>query len=321
MFWAPDLQEIRAMLGASCSPGRADEGYIAAEAAAARYGFQDYELHAWHAISCTYLAGQKLRTRTAASGPANKLLYNVEDLDKIHRARQTTLKAPYVDAEGTWLQQATATKRYGLVEQLSHWRKRPSRFLGSRKIRAKKVPRPGKRNRWREVWVYHEDDLRAIAAARADRNVNGTAGAGVLFGEAREAQSKCPLVGDRVLPVNVTTHADFRSAPPKEVEPGDDDYMPAKEAAEFLGIMLPQLVQLCNRNELKSRKPNKAQKVGREHRQVLKKDVFNLNYKRFRVSLSADGTEGEDLEGIQERYQRERQGKQIERGNDRPEGR
>jgi hypothetical protein len=117
---------------------------------------------------------------------------------------------------------------------------------------------------------------------------------------------------------------DLRKNVDSLVQPKADnsDYMPAKKAADCLAIDLPRLSQLCDRDKLlRSRKPTKEQKVGRERRQVLLEDVLKLKYKWDTRAAQFDGAGEQDAEGVEKRIEAERLKKQKERERGRTNGR
>src|SRR5205823_1038159 len=63
-----------------------------------------------------------------------------------------------------WLPASIASRRYGVaVQHLERWRDNPCSFLGGRKIRTRRIAAATNTG---TLWVYLEDDLDQIAAAR-----------------------------------------------------------------------------------------------------------------------------------------------------------
>jgi hypothetical protein len=107
-------------------------------------------------------AGQEARRRAVG--------YHEDDLRQIKAARKAAAPAVFTDAEGTWLFASEVARRFGLrADNLWHFRAKVYDFLPEGRIRAKQVDAaspPTRKARCR-LWVYHEDDVKRVAAHRA----------------------------------------------------------------------------------------------------------------------------------------------------------
>jgi hypothetical protein len=91
-------------------------------------------------------------------------------LRQIKATKRTPASAISTDADGFWLFASEVARRFNLhADNLWHFRAKAYAFLPEGKIRAKQVDTasPPTRKARRRLWVYHEDDLKRLAAYRA----------------------------------------------------------------------------------------------------------------------------------------------------------
>jgi transposase len=103
-------------------------------------------------------------------GPDNRMIRNgwrsaKTKVEKIKRIRARPIDLPHEDAEGTWLTESLATKRYPNAQRftLQKYRNEPCPGLGGNVLRAKQVPRPERKGgRWPKHWAYLEACLKDL---------------------------------------------------------------------------------------------------------------------------------------------------------------
>src|SRR5262249_6013881 len=128
-----------------------DPAYIGYQEAHKRFGFTRNQLYSWRDKGCCYLEGEKLRVRellrSASNGAMDEIeVYELGQLEEIHRGMNKEQKGIFQDEEGTWLSAKAAKREYGLWEaSLDEWRELGCPFLGDRKLRAKPFRRLNKR--------------------------------------------------------------------------------------------------------------------------------------------------------------------------------
>jgi hypothetical protein len=131
-------------------------------------------LYRWQNKGCPWLDGQKLTAHrenvpTDENGFRTIWTYSRRQLQEIDRKMAAENDSRVIrDEQGTWRFVVDASERYGLIPQhLERWRTSPCRALGRRTIRAKQVEVLwlGKRHGGK-AWVYHDEDLRTIAAGQ-----------------------------------------------------------------------------------------------------------------------------------------------------------
>jgi hypothetical protein len=157
-----------------------DEGtWLSAGAAKKVYGVWDASLGDWRQKPCEHV-GRTIRAkpirRQGGKGPhKTRWVYHEEDLQVIAAAQAAPGPATLQDSEGTWLFASEVQRRFGWpADGLTYYRRKAWPCLDGGKLRAKQVPstaHPGMRNKNRPAWVYHEEDLRRLAAFQAGEDL------------------------------------------------------------------------------------------------------------------------------------------------------
>jgi hypothetical protein len=137
----------------------------------ARFGFSRNELYDWSRNGCCHLGGEKLsaQKKLAHIGP-NKVRMVWAFLTKHLEAIEGSKKVGgdvAAKCDEPWLTAKAAERKYGIWDaSLSEWRENPTPYLGGRTIRAKQISRLTAAKNPRSVWVYHEEDIQCIVAAK-----------------------------------------------------------------------------------------------------------------------------------------------------------
>ena len=179
-------------------------------------------LHYWREASCPWLGGKLLRARGEGHG---------REYVAAHVEAIATAMASADGTEAGWITTRAAEAKFGVTRTtLAGWRERGCSFWGGRKPRARRAPAKhfGQAGP-REGWLYLEEDLAAIAAARTTggeirggaepwpsaREVAGRLGvtAGAVWFWIREG---CPYLGGK----RPRTHARHLMTNPAHPRPG-----------------------------------------------------------------------------------------------------
>jgi hypothetical protein len=173
VFSLDQLQRINKARESAKTDGH-DPDWITASEAAAQLGLDPNYLYKWHKRGCPHLAGRRKLGSRRVCGPGRSVAWKVRQfnrrqLEEIARSiGESGFETGLRDAEGNWLPASIAETRYDIwTQHLERWRQEPCSFLGGSPIRAKQVPCPSRTRHGGMVWVYHEEDLKAIKVARA----------------------------------------------------------------------------------------------------------------------------------------------------------
>jgi hypothetical protein len=220
-YYLPDLEVIAQARKTVGDDSCRDEAgnWLTAEATGEKYGIWSASLSDWRDRPCPFLGGRTVRAqqvkRVAGSTDRRmRWVYLEEDLRQIAAAQKIAAArgsspAVYSDDQGTWLFASEVHKRFGLpADGLWYYRKKTFPFLANGKLRAKPVaashhPKFRTKKPGKQCWVYHEQDLQRIAAARAGLPV-----------EPLQPPAEVPSAGAKAQPTNDSETADSQSEYP-----------------------------------------------------------------------------------------------------------